>query len=106
MNGLRATVEPAPANPHTSKRVDFTVRGLLGNGGVHDSGAVDEPEGRAGCSLQEQPTPPLAQVQAPGAIPLFFDDDLHSDAVCGCDDGHVVALTAANGLQRAGALNR
>ena len=34
MNGLRATVEPAPANPHTSKRVDFTVRGLLGNGGV------------------------------------------------------------------------
>ena len=34
MNGLRATVEPAPANPHTSKRVDLTVRGLLGNGGV------------------------------------------------------------------------
>ena len=72
----------------------------------HGSGAVDEPEGRAGCSLQEQPTPPLAQVQAPGAIPLFFDDDLHSDAVCGCDDGHVVALTAANGPQRAGALAR
>ena len=34
MCGLRVTVEPAPANPHTNKRVDFTARGLLANGGV------------------------------------------------------------------------
>ena len=34
MCGLRVKVEPAPANPLTNKRVDFTVRGLLANGGV------------------------------------------------------------------------
>ena len=34
MNGLRAKVEPAPAGPFTNKRVDFTIRGLLANGGV------------------------------------------------------------------------
>ena len=32
--GLRAKVEPAPANPLTNKRVDWTIRGLLANGGV------------------------------------------------------------------------
>ena len=81
------------------------------------SDAVDEPEGGAGCSPQEQPTPPLTQVQGPDATtPLPFDDDLHFDAVCGCDGGHVVAPTAANGRlcllstyngpQRTGALIR
>ena len=34
MSGLRVKVEPAPANLHTAKRVDFTLRGLLANGGV------------------------------------------------------------------------
>ena len=38
------------------------------------------------------------------ATPLFFsffDDDLHSDAVRGCDSGRVTAPTAANGPQSA-----
>ena len=50
----------------------------------------------------EQPALPSGSSTAPI---LLCNYDL-SDAVCGCDGGRVIAPTAANGPQRAGALAR